>query len=77
MRNFISTLILIASIVVAAYVGGWLMFIKPLLAVAAAYDAGVLTGMIIVKTIIKCIFASFAGAAISTIGCLISSAVHK
>lgn len=77
MRNFIAVVILIMSIVVAAYVGGWLLFIKPLLAAAAAYDTGVLTGTIIVKTIIKCVCASFAAGVISTIGFLISGAVHK
>lgn len=50
MRNFIAVVILIMSIVIAVYVGGWLLFIKPLLAAAAAYDAGVLTGTIIVET---------------------------
>lgn len=43
------------------YVGGWLMFIKPILAAAAAYDAGVLTGMIIAVTTLKCILATSVG----------------
>lgn len=51
-----------------AYVGGYLMFIKPILECLSMYDAGLLTGSMIGITILKCFFAGTVGAAIFGIG---------
>ena len=71
-RSIISMVVLIIGFLLALYVGGWLMFLKPIIYAVAAFDAGTLTGTIIIWTIIKCILASFVGGIISYIGILIA-----
>ena len=61
MKNIVSLLLLITGVVLGVYIGGWVMFISPILACALAFDAGLLTGMLIVAAALKCIFASFVG----------------
>ena len=69
--GIIGVLLIIAGIVGGLYVGGWLMFIKPIIEACKAFDAGTLTGMIVGVTVLKCIFASFVGSIIAYVGCLI------
>ena len=71
--NTIGTLVLIISIILGLYVGGWIMFIQPIINVAKAFDSGVLTGSMIITSIVKCIFASPVGGFIYFIGNLICS----
>lgn len=52
---------IVASAVVSLYVGGWLMFIQPILEACEHFDAGTLTGAIIGTTVLKCIFAGTVG----------------
>lgn len=52
---------IIIGIILGLYIGGWLMFIQPILACATAFDMGVLTGSMIAITALKCIFVSFVG----------------
>lgn len=73
MKKLIGVIIIIASIIGGVYFGGWLLFVKPLMAACAAFDAGVLTSMIIVNTIIKCIIASTVGVIIVYVGVAIGS----
>lgn len=54
-------LTLVVGAVVSLYVGGWLMFIQPILEACEHFDAGTLTGAIIGTTVLKCIFAGTAG----------------
>lgn len=68
----ISILILLAGIIGGLYVGGWLMFIKPIMACCAMFDAGTLTALAVGKTILCCIFASAVGGTIFYLGLLIS-----
>ena len=56
-RMILAILVFVIGIILAVYFGLWLMFIKPIMAACAAYDAGALTGVIIGKTVLKCIFA--------------------
>lgn len=51
-------IIFAAGIVGGLYVGGWLMFIQPILEACQHFDAGTLTGLIIGTTVLKCAFAS-------------------
>ena len=51
-------IIFAAGIVSGLYVGGWLMFIQPILEACQHFDAGTLTGFIISTTVLKCVFAS-------------------
>lgn len=61
MKKLIGVVIIIASIMGGVYFGGWLLFVKPILAACAAFDAGILTSTLIITTIIKCIIASTVG----------------
>ena len=58
MRTVLAFLFFIAGVVLACYVGGWVLFIKPILAACAAFDAGTLTATVLGVTVIKCLLAS-------------------
>lgn len=68
MRRFIGILLMILGILGGLYVGGWCMFIQPILDACSAFDTGALTGVIIGTTVLKCIFASCVGTIIAYIG---------
>ena len=71
--SIIGSIIFVGSIVIALYVGGWSMFIQPILEACRHFDAGTLTGVIIGTTVLKCVFASAVGSIIVYIGALIAS----
>ena len=70
-------LVLIGSIVGGLYVGGWMMFIKPIIETCKAFDAGTLTGLIVGTTVLKCVFASTVGGIIVWIGSSIATILFK
>ena len=70
-------LVLIGSIVGGLYVGGWMMFIQPIIEACKAFDAGTLTGLIVGTTVLKCIFASAVGWIIVWIGSAIATVLFK
>lgn len=57
MRSVLAVIVFILGILLAAYAGGWLMFIKPIIECCKAFDAGTLTGLIVGVTVLKCVFA--------------------
>ena len=63
---------LIVGIFGSLYVGGWCMFIQPIIEVCKAFDAGTITGLMVGVTVLKCIFASFVGSVIFILGYLLS-----
>lgn len=65
---YIGWIVVVLSVVLGLYVGGYLMFIKPIVACLVAFDTGVLTGSMIGWTIVKCIFAGTVGGVIFIIG---------
>ena len=69
--------VLIGSIVGGLYVGGWMMFIQPIIEACKAFDAGTLTGLIVGTTVLKCIFASAVGGIIVWIGAVIANSLFK
>ena len=75
--KIVGTVIIIACIICAAYVGGWLMFIQPILDACNHFDNGTLTGTIVGITVIKCAFASLVGSVIALIGVSIGSLVRE
>lgn len=77
MKYIIGWIVLIGSVVCGVYVGGWLMFIQPIIEACKAFDAGTLTGLIVGTTVLKCIFASTVGALIVWIGSSIATALFK
>ena len=69
MRTVLAILVLIAGILLACYVGGWVLFIKPILAACAAFDAGTLTATVLGVTVIKCLLASVVASLIIGVAC--------
>lgn len=69
--------VLIGSIVCGLYVGGWMMFIQPIIEACKAFDAGTLTGLIVGTTVLKCVFASAVGGIIVWIGAVIANSIFK
>lgn len=55
-RTIIGLVIIVASFVLAGYVGIWEMFIGPIIDACKHFDAGTLTGLMVGKTILKCLF---------------------
>jgi hypothetical protein len=76
MRETLFWTAIIVGIALSIYTGGWLLFIKPVIAVCAAYDAGTLTGSMIGWTIIKClVFAPIAAKVIMNVALAIAEAI--
>ena len=57
-RTVLGVLIMVVGFAIAGYMGIWEMFIGPIIDACKHFDAGTLTGLIIGKTVIKCISAS-------------------
>lgn len=74
-KNIIGNLLIAAGVVGGLYVGGWLMFIQPIIEACKAFDAGTLTGLIVGVTILKCIFASAVGSIIGYVVVLIGTLI--
>lgn len=64
-----------AGIIAGLYVGGWLMFIQPILEACKHFDAGTLTGLMVGTTVLKCVFASAVGSIIAYVSLLIAALV--
>lgn len=77
MKIIIGWLVLIGSIVGGLYVGGWLMFIQPIIEACKHFDAGTLTGLIVGTTVLKCVFASAVGGIIIYIGSIIATKLFE
>lgn len=75
MKDIIGILIMIAGILGGLYVGGWLMFLQPIIEACRAFDAGILTGLMVGITVLKCIFASTVGTIIAYVGIVIGNVV--
>lgn len=76
MRETLFWTAIIVGIALSIYTGGWLLFIKPIIAVCTAYDAGTLTGSMIGWTIIKClVFAPIAAKVIMNVALAIAEAI--
>ncbi len=75
MRKIIAVLIVIAGIIGGLYVGGWMLFIQPIIEACRAFDAGTLTAYIVGITILKCIFAGAVGSFIAWFGCAVGSII--
>lgn len=83
-RDWTGVVILVFAligVILGLYVGGWLMFVKPILAACALLDSGMLTGGILGMTIIKCLLASVVGWIVfyvtALIGTIIASIIES
>lgn len=77
MRKVIENILVVVTIIASLYVGGWLMFIHPIIELCNHYDANTLTGTIIGMTILKCVFASSVGMIIFYAGAFVNSLINK
>lgn len=77
MNNVISWIILIGSILCGLYVGGWIMFIQPIIEACKSFDAGTLTGAVVGSTIVKCALASFVTSIIISAGIFIIQIINE
>ena len=77
MKHIIGWIILVGSIVLGLYVGGWVMFVQPIIEACVAFDAGTLTGLIVGTTVLKCIFASTVCGIIIYVGSTIVTILFK
>ncbi len=74
-KRIISILLIIAGIVCGVYVGAWLLFIKPIMAICMAIDSGSVTAMVIGMGIIKFLLASPVAGVIIYIGFIFGNLV--
>ena len=72
-KNIIGNLLIAAGVVGGLYVGGYLMFIQPIIEACKAFDTGTLTGLIIGVTVLMCIFATAVGSIIASIGIFVGN----
>lgn len=77
MTKIVSWIILIGSILCGLYVGGWIMFIQPIIEACRCFDAGTLTGVVIGSTIVKCALASFVTSIIVSAGIFIVQIINE
>lgn len=70
-------IVFISSVVSSVYVGAWLMFIKPIIEVCKAFDAGTLTGLLVGTTVLKCLFASVVGWIIVYVGSVVANRLFE
>ena len=65
---YLGWLVVILGAILGIYIGGYLMFIKPIVECLTLFDMGILTGSKIGWTILKCFFAGTIGGLIFAIG---------
>lgn len=71
MKKLLGVLLIIIGVVGGIYVGGFVMFVQPILDVCKAIDTKTLTCTVVGVAILKCIFASFIGYLIATAGVMV------
>ena len=75
MENILYKISQLINIALTAYVGLWLMFIKPIFDCCTAIDMGTLTEELVVISIVKCLFAGLVGTVIYMIGAMITMVI--
>ena len=70
-KGIVGILIFIISIIAGIYLGGWLMFLSPIINCCRAIDSGDITAIMVFITIVKCIFSSVVITIIPCIGKII------
>lgn len=75
-QTIVGFLLMFAGVAAGLYVGGWLMFIQPIMDACRHFDAGTLTGMIVGITVLKCVFASAVGSIIAYIGVFLGAFIQ-
>ena len=73
MKGFIGNFIILISLLGSLYVGGWLMFMEPIIEVYKSFEDGTLTGTMIGIMAIKCLLATTVGFTIFYLGSFFGS----
>ena len=76
MKNIIAFVVAGTGFLLGFYVGGWLLFIQPIISACQAFDAGTLTATIIGMTMIKCMLAAAVCSIIIWLGCSIAGVIQ-
>lgn len=74
-KYFIGLVALVAGFVGGLYVGGWVLFIQPIIELCKAFDANAVTAVMVGVTIIKCILAGTVGSLIFYLGAAIGKII--
>lgn len=71
-RDWLSDIVYVISIIIGFYVGIWVMLVEPIIYACQCFDAGTLTATIIGITIIKILLSGFAAILIMLVGVAIA-----
>ena len=71
-----SRILILAGIIGGVYVGGWIMVIKPIMMCCQMADEGILTAVMVGKTVLSCLFATTVGLLISGVGLFVGKVVE-
>lgn len=77
LRAVIAVLVFIVGIILAAYIGGCILFIKPIIACCIAFDSGTLTAFMIGTTVIKALLAGTVASLIIWASSVIAGIIAK
>jgi hypothetical protein len=77
MRKIIGKTVLTMGYISSLYVGGWIMFIKPIIQTCTAFDSNVLTGEMILFTILKILLAGTVATVIAWIATLLKILIEN
>lgn len=77
LRKIIGNMIMLLGVAVGLYVGLWLMFIRPIIETAAAFDNGTITAMMVAGAILQVLLSTGTGSVIAGIGIIAGAAVKE
>lgn len=77
MRQILALMVFVLGVILAAYTGGWVLFIKPIIEACKALDSGSLTGLTAGITVIKCVLAGTVAGLIIWLTSLIAGVISK
>lgn len=77
MNKLIGGLVVLIGILGVFYIGGFILFVQPILAACKSFDAGTLTMLAVGVTVLKCIFAGTVGVLIAWLGMVVGAVIAK
>lgn len=77
LRKIIGNMIMLLGVAAGLYVGLWLMFIRPIIETAAAFDNGTITAMMAAGAILQVLLSTGTGSVIAGIGIIAGAAVKE
>ena len=77
LRKIIGNMIMLLGVAAGLYVGEGLMFIRPSIETAAAFDNGTITAMMVAGAILQVLLSTGTGSVIAGIGIIAGAAVKE